>query len=332
MTLTSADVLSSLENKYEDARETGDLIFFPSEQIVKHEEDGIQYEIRVCTALKNKASVTTANNEVTESKKPNPFAPPYNEKLYIGDMYDAEEDLYYAVLLNKFSVVPHHFLLVTKEFRPQTSPLLPSELYMTYSLLLAARKQGKNYLAFYNCGPQSGASQPHKHVQFIDAEDGIPPIERLARTTQLEVADRPFSLRRLSYANHVRRLPDLSLASPTEVADKISMAYVSLLDLVISTIRYDPTYPSGPPSYNMVLTLEHMHLIPRRWEEYTMPESGKKQNVNALGFAGMLLVKSDEELEAVKKETVSKILHGVGVESVHDIEVAGTSLEAAEDE
>jgi len=101
MALTSANVLSSLENKYEDARKTGDLIFFPSEQIVKHEEDGIQFEIRVCTALKNKASVTPANDEATESKsdkKPNPFAPPYNEKLYMGDMYDAEEDLYYAVL------------------------------------------------------------------------------------------------------------------------------------------------------------------------------------------------------------------------------------------
>lgn len=42
--------------------------------------------------------------------------------------------------------------------------------------------------------------------------------------------------------------------------------------------------------------------------------------MNALGFAGMLLVKSEKELEAVKKESVGKILRGVALESVHQIQ------------
>lgn len=36
-------------------------------------------------------------------------------------------------------------------------------------------------------GSNSGASQPHKHIQFIEVEDDGPPIERLARAAQLEV-------------------------------------------------------------------------------------------------------------------------------------------------
>lgn len=68
-----------------------------------------------------------------------------------------------------------------------------------------------------------------------------------------------------------------------------------------------------------------MHLIPRRQEAYTLGETGERVSVNALGFAGLLLVKSEEELEAVKKEGVGKILRGVGLESVHDLQVAGTS-------
>ena len=62
---------------------------------------------------------------------------------------------------NKFSVVPQHFLLVTKgwisrcikettyltmhmiEFHSQTSPLLPPDLVQTYRLIAAAREAGK---------------------------------------------------------------------------------------------------------------------------------------------------------------------------------------------
>lgn len=45
----------------------------------------------------------------------------------------------------------HHFLLVTKEFQSQTSPLLPSDLVHSYELLKAAHQAGRNYFAFYNC-------------------------------------------------------------------------------------------------------------------------------------------------------------------------------------
>lgn len=66
---------------------------------------------------------------------------------------------------------------------------------------------------------------------------------------------------------------------------------------MISTIRYDETYPAGLPSYNVILTLEHLHLVPRRLENHVLAETRDKLSVNSLGFAGMLLVKSDEELK-----------------------------------
>lgn len=75
------------------------------------------------------------------------------------------------------------------------------------------------------------------------------------------------------------------------------------------------------------MTVDHIHIIPRKLENHIL-ETGEKLSVNALGYAGMLLVKSEDELELVKKEGVCKILKSVGLESVHDIQVAGTSLEA----
>lgn len=74
-----------------------------------------------------------------------------------------------------------------------------------------------------------------------------------------------------------------------------------------------------------------MHLIPRRHEAYKIEETQELIGVNSLGFAGMLLARSESELESMRKEGIGKILRGVGLESVHELQVAGTSLEAPED-
>ena len=64
-----------------------------------------------------------------------------------------------------------------------------------------------------------------------------------------------------------------------------------------------------------------MHIIPRRSDGHVLEETREKLNVNALGFAGMLLVKSEQEVEAVKRESIGKILRSVGLENVHDSQV-----------
>lgn len=135
---------------------------------------------------------------------------------------------------------------------------------------------------------------------------------------------------KLPYANHVFRFPSNLSSTPNKLEETLSQAFLSLLDLVVSTIRHDPDYPPGKPSYNVIITLEHMHLIPRRQDTYVLQKTGEHLGVNALGFSGMLLVKSDVEMDSVKEETVGKILRGVGLKSVHDLQVAGTSNEGEE--
>lgn len=128
----------------------------------------------------------------------------------------------------------------------------------------------------------------------------------------------------MSYASHSYRFPTNLEAYPREgLEELLANAFLQLLDLAISTIRHEPDYPAGTPSYNVIMTLEHLHIIPRRLENYVLEDTGDKLNINALGFAGMLLVKSSEELAAVKREGVAKILRGVGLASVHDIQVQG---------
>ncbi|KAJ3558018.1 hypothetical protein NM688_g1156 [Phlebia brevispora] len=319
---THEEIIQQLPVKFEKAREAGDLFFFPS-TTHKHAAHGIEFEIKLCPALQNKPTLPTPHFDADaderrailegEGKRHDPFAPPYIPNLLLGDLKD-EEGEEYVVLFNKFSIVPHHILLITKEFHSQAAPLMPPDLVQTYKFLLAAQKAGRKFFAFYNCGDMSGASQPHKHLQLIPLEEDGPPVEKLARIKTLEFLERPFALEELPYANHVRRLPPyLPNAAPEELEDTLARVFLSLLDLAVSTYRRDPTPDSVPQStrafksaisYNVLLTLEHMHVIPRKLETYTLKETGETLSINAMGFAGCLLVKSEQELDAVLKEGV----------------------------
>ncbi|KAI1785774.1 HIT-like protein [Ganoderma leucocontextum] len=318
-----ADIVAKLSDSFEKARTSGDLLFFPS-TLHTHAENGIEFQIRLCPALQNKPRLPTPDfspdapsPEEQEKKRHDPFAPPYNPNLLLGEVRDEGEGNEYVILFNKFSLVPHHFMLVTKEFRSQTSPLFPPDLVQAYLFLVAAKKAGRKFFAFYNCGDLSGASQPHKHVQLLPIDDDGPPVERLARNSKVEQDSRPFSITALPYANHVRRLPSsLPFSSPDELEPILADAFLSTLDLTIQTMRHDPSYPAGAPSYNVLLTLEHIHVVPRRRETHVLAGTGEKLSVNALGFAGMLLVKSERELAAVKEEGVGAILKDVALESV----------------
>ncbi|PBK58849.1 hypothetical protein ARMSODRAFT_946017 [Armillaria solidipes] len=329
-----SEIIAKIPSSFDNAVNSGDLLFFPS-TIHKYPEGGVEYEIRLCPALQKKPQLPSPDFHTADSipnnsdQRPDPFNPPYNPNLFVGYLRNEDQEEEYVVLMNKYSILRGHFLLVTKEFKSQSLPLVPDDLVQTYALLTAAYKARQNMFAFYNCGDLSGASQPHKHIQLITVEDDDgPPIEALARAVTLEAPDKPFSLTSLPYANHVYRFPQRLSSMPTDKIEQVlSAAFLSLLDLAISTIRHAPEYPVGKPSYNVIITLEHLHVIPRREENFVLQETGDNLSVNALGYAGMLLVKSERELEAVKSEGVGKILRGVGLESVHDLQVAGTSLE-----
>jgi ATP adenylyltransferase len=108
-----------------------------------------------------------------------------------------------------------------------------------------------------------------------------------------------------------------------ELEPALASAFVELLELCISTVRHSVDYPVGAPSYNVLLTLGHMYVFPRRRDAHELAASRDRLSVNALGFAGFLLVKSHEELEAVVSEGPANVLKGVACESVHEIQLAG---------
>lgn len=125
----------------------------------------VEWVLRLASFLKKKPTgLPPPQNEDTskeaEKQKPlNPFDPP-EEALTVGHLSDT-----HTLVLNKFNVVPHHSIVVTRGFQPQTDPLNAKDLEAVYSVLEAMPEGG---LGFFNCGEHSGRSQPHKHVQVED--------------------------------------------------------------------------------------------------------------------------------------------------------------------
>lgn len=60
-------------------------------------------------------------------------------------------------------------------------------------------------------------------------------------------------------------------------------------------------------SYNLILTLRHMMLVPRS------SESWGPVSLNAMGFAGSFFVRSMEELSHIQQAGGAKILSAVGL-------------------
>lgn len=84
-------------------------------------------------------------------------------------------------MLNKFPINANHFILSTKEFKKQTDLLEVNDLEAAYACIQAYKEEGEKLFAFFNSGEFSGASQPHRHIQFLPQEsmqEGIDDRER----------------------------------------------------------------------------------------------------------------------------------------------------------
>jgi ATP adenylyltransferase len=120
------------------------------------EDAGVEFVLRVAT--KFPAGETAAGRTRAAPRLPsNPFASP-EPALVVRDRLTPT----HRALLNKFSVLREHLLVVTREFEDQEQPLDERDFEA-----LAICMEDAEVLAFYNGGTEAGASQRHKHLQVV---------------------------------------------------------------------------------------------------------------------------------------------------------------------
>ena len=250
------------------------------------EQDGVKFLIRIVSNLAGKAQEADQQRfSMPANMHPNPFLP-YDRDLFVADISDT-----HVCLLNKYNVVDHHILMVTRTFQEQESLLTLSDVEAL--LVCLAEFDG---LVFYNSGEIAGASQRHKHIQMVPlpltADMPHVPIEPLLPAARFE---RELGVVPGFHFVHVlARLHDQWITFPGKGAPELLQQYLQMLQKVGLAGGGAGENALSPRPYNLLVTRQWMLLVPRSAECF------KDISVNALGFAGGFLVKDQRQLTVLK--------------------------------
>ena len=262
------------------------------------EQNGVRFLVRILTNLVRKEKATKKQQQLQNKGKDfNPFLP-YEKDLFVSDLSST-----HLCLLNKFNVVNHHLLIVTREFEEQENWLNFNDFF---ALWMGLREI--DGLAFFNGGKTAGASQRHKHLQLIpmplSPEGKAIPMEAILPQTNPDgaktIADLPFR----NGFSPLKLDPSLP---PTEAANRLLSCYLMLLDQVGD--EQQPRRDRNPIAYNLLITRRWMLLIPR------IQENTNSISINALGFAGSLFVKNKSQFDLLKQKGPMTLLQNVGYPS-----------------
>lgn len=208
-------------------------------------------------------------------------------------------------------------VIVTNDFEPQMDPLTVRDLEAVWKCLVDL-----GGMAFFNGGRLAGASQPHKHMQFLPTplapgsgydlpiesilnlmqttstthQSGSQSSETSASTShtaprpKLHVGVHPS----LPFYNLFAEIPD-DLVASDDVPVLLHEAYLEMLRL--SEPVYRRHQIDTPHCFNMLFMKRWILFVPRSKECV----DDTSISINSMGFAGTMFVKSTEHLEIVKK-------------------------------
>ena len=247
-------------------------------------EAGIPFSVRVLAGLERKIERTREQRRAGR----NPFLP-HDPDLFVSGLSDS-----HRVVLNKYPVLDHHLLLVTRRFERQEAALDRDDLDAALRGLAEFPS-----LAFYNGGRAAGASQRHKHLQLVAL-----PLGAHGEDLPIEVAFRG--------AGHSPILPFRHAFAPVPAAwwhepsrrDRAAEESLALYHELLAAT--DSTTTGDPRPYNWLLSRRFMWVVPRSrgsWEGIP---------ANALAYAGALFARGEAQHERIRQAGPLRILREAG--------------------
>jgi sulfate adenylyltransferase (ADP) / ATP adenylyltransferase len=245
------------------------------------EEGGVRFLVRQLSPLGRRR---LDRRRARGAAAPNPFLP-FDPKLFVADISRT-----HVALLNKFALIPHHMLIVTRRFEAQEALLCDADFEALCVCL--AQVDG---LTFYNGGAVAGASQPHKHLQMVPL-----PLESAGSFTPIDavldsVRDQKgiLAVPGLIFPHAFTWLDPGLFEQDRDAAAQIASLYSRLHHRIgIHAIeRNGERHQSGP--WNLLVTRKWMLAVPRQCEDF------RGVAINALGFAGSLFVRDEKQLAVI---------------------------------
>lgn len=231
-------------------------------------------------------------------------------------------------MLNKFAIVPEHFILATASFAPQTHLLTPADLGAARACIDAYKAAGdgdgegggRRLFVFFNSGEHSGASQPHRHLQLLPVDrmrDGLPEPEESGWEVLADVLGRRDCDVPVPFRCFVERLTDRDHSDDALLHAAYLRLYRRACEAVLGmNVEEKGEGEEGEEariSYNLAMTGDVMVLCPRRSEGGPVvvvdAAGGKEEEVvvgrlalNGTVLAGTALVKSQVEWDALRAD------------------------------
>jgi len=217
--------------------------------------------------------------------KPNPFLP-WDPALQVELL-----GVGHALILNKFPVQRGHVLLITQSWQPQAGWLQPSDWQA-----LASVEADTSGLWFFNSCAAAGASQPHRHLQLLPRVAGEPSCP-LAAALQAQLAGEqpPWPwLYRLSPRQR------FGCSDAGQELEALYLEHQRQLGLG------DPSHQVAPAQpYNLLLDPAWLMTVVRCREHWA------GLSINALGFAGCLLVTPNSDANWLQEHGPLALLQAV---------------------
>lgn len=274
----------------------------------------VKFQLRFCPALAAKPKEKVPDWSKPKSKA-DPFAKPGPE-LFISDV--PKEEPSHSLVLNKFPVIPNHFIIATKANLPQTDILEEADLSATYACINAWEEasgddEDGRLFAFFNSGDHSGASQVHRHLQFLPSQDMLLGSQSHDGWKLLIKSMKSKAHPHLPLLYNPA-LPFVHFATRLDADTSSSSLYSTYIMLMKAALSASQS-PTGELareledgveiakngrttfSYNLALTTDTMAICPRKSE--SAPIEGLSEHhevaINGTILGGTIMVKSETE-------------------------------------
>lgn len=241
------------------------------------ESGGLSFMVRHVKALEKKQELPGGPRDPNF----NPFLPP-DPALTVGPI-----GTHHLAILNKYPVSRRHLVLARKEFAEQLTPLEHEDFQALAQILSSS-----GGLGFHNGGAPAGASQRHKHVQWVPTAPDNPSLRMFRSVLDPDVREHTVFIHLQLPMRHcfVRVQAGRGL---DEAASAQSM--LRGYERALETLQLAPDAEGYLPPSNMLVEDGWMLVIPRSKEHFA------DVSLNALSFGGVLYVRAEEQIEALRE-------------------------------
>lgn len=273
--MTSA-LMQEVDARSHAAISAGALVPIDAQELTV-ESGGLMFRLRHVKALQKKQELPGGPRDPDF----NPFLPP-EPALTVGPI-----GAHHVAILNKYPVSRRHLVLARTEFLEQQSALEQEDFHALAHLLSAA-----GGLGFHNGGTPAGASQRHKHVQWVPAEPGNASLDMFRSVLDPDAREHTVFIHLQMPMKHcfVRVQAGVGV-DVMRSAQSMFKGYQRALE----TMGMEPDTAGHLLPANMLVEDGWMLFVPRSKEHFA------DVSVNALSFGGVFYVRDEEQIQALRE-------------------------------